>query len=123
MFDPDPQSGLGTWGEEPDDFTLHDGGLSSFSLSYPIPHILRRNYTLQPWFAFPLPHLIPDPALLANSTFAKSEISHTVNNFVGDFSALQLSIERFQVRGFLRTLSLVKLNNRGFRVITSLVMV
>lgn len=98
FLDPDPISGLGTWGDPSNDFSMHDGGFANFTLSYPSYHILRRNFTIQPWVDFAAPELLDDPALFANSTFTKAEVAKTVDGFVGDFAKMQESIETFQVR-------------------------
>jgi tyrosinase len=44
--DTDPESGIGGWGSPENDYQIAEGGFSrNFSLSYPIHHGLRRNYT------------------------------------------------------------------------------
>lgn len=85
VFDSHPEYGLGTWGDPTQDFSLQDGGFSDLSLSYPSAHILRRNFTIQPWVAINTPHLMKDPELYANTTFTQSEVRKIVDGFVGDF--------------------------------------
>ena len=54
--DSDPVSGLGGWGNPNDDFFVVDWGFkfSGTHVSYPSPHVIRRNLTLRP-FDFPIP--------------------------------------------------------------------
>lgn len=99
IFDSHPENGLGTWGDPAQDFSLQDGGFSGLSLSYPSAHILRRNFTIQPWVAINTPHLMKDPELYANTTFTQSEVRKMVDGFIGDFIGMQEYLETFQVRG------------------------
>lgn len=96
----DPQNGLGGWGDPSNDFQLTDGAFSSsssFQLSYPSPHSLRRNFTLQPYLNYRRPEFITDPTLQANVGFTKLEIEKTVTGFVGDFKGFQTYLEAIQV--------------------------
>ncbi|KAF9778931.1 Di-copper centre-containing protein [Thelephora terrestris] len=46
IFDPDPVSGLGGWGDPNDDYQITSGAFATdFPLTYPSPHRLRRQYT------------------------------------------------------------------------------
>lgn len=46
IFDPDPESGLGGWGIEDNDWEISTGAFADdFPLVYPAPHRLRRQYT------------------------------------------------------------------------------
>ncbi|TFY74831.1 hypothetical protein EWM64_g9182 [Hericium alpestre] len=97
--DPDPASGLGGWGDPARDFAVPDGGFSNLHLSYPVPHTLRRNFTLQPFLALDTPAIapfVPDPAMLANSTFTASEVEKMVGGFVGDFVGFQQYFEQYE---------------------------
>ncbi|KAJ7810278.1 Di-copper centre-containing protein [Mycena olivaceomarginata] len=90
--------GLGGWGDPNNDYRVPDGAFSSsssFRLSYPSPHTIRRNFTLQPYMNFPLPGFITDPLLEANATFTKGEIDKLTNGFVGDFKGFQTYFEAF----------------------------
>lgn len=102
MFkDSDPESGLGGWGDSAVDYSVPDGGFSSsssFRLSYPSPHTLRRNFTLRPWLNPPTPPgFITDPTLPANATFTKQEIDKLITGFKGDYKGFQAQFESFQV--------------------------
>jgi tyrosinase len=100
--------GLGGWGDPKNDYRVPDGAFSSsssFHLSYPSPHTIRRNFTLQPYMNFPLPAFITNPLLEANATFTKAEIEKLTNGFVGDFKGFQTYFEAFNV-GFLLYLGL-----------------
>ncbi|KAF7376539.1 Di-copper centre-containing protein [Mycena sanguinolenta] len=83
--DSDPDSGLGGWGDASTGYRVLDGAFSassSFQVSYPVPHTIRRNFTLFP--SFPIPavwnHTRP-----ANVTFTKSVVESLIDGFVGDF--------------------------------------
>jgi tyrosinase len=88
-------SGLGGWGDPARDYQVPLGGFSNLHLSYPSPHILRRNFTLQPWFAIAalVPEFIPDPSFMANVSFTNKEVKKMVNGFTGDFKGFQKYFE------------------------------
>src|SRR6266849_5731145 len=44
--DSDPKSGLGGWGDPNADYSVPDGAFHTLPLSYPLPHIIRRNFSL-----------------------------------------------------------------------------
>ncbi|KAJ7691048.1 Di-copper centre-containing protein [Mycena rosella] len=100
IFDADPESGLGGWGDPANDFRVPNGAFSNtsdFHLTYPSPHTLRRNYTLQPLLNFPLPGFLTaaDEQLDGNATFTPAERDKLVNGFVGDFKGFQSYFESF----------------------------
>lgn len=90
--DSDPKSGLGGWGDPTQDFAVTDGALSQFHLSYPSPHILRRNYTAQPYLTSKSP-LIPDKSILAEETFRKEDVERVVTTHDGDFKGFTADLE------------------------------
>jgi tyrosinase len=106
IFDPSPTSGFGGNGDPNNDYEITNGGFSTdFVRAYPVPHNIRRNFTLQPWanlgsggpFA---DHSKPpiDPEKLANTTFTNAEVQKLVEGFRGDFEGFQAHFEYFQVR-------------------------
>ena len=97
--DSDPKSGLGGWGDPTDDYEVPDGGFSEFHISYPAPHTLCRNFTLQPYLGPPasISPFLPNPAKYANASFTPEEVSKLVDGFVGDFKAFQAYFEAFEV--------------------------
>ncbi|EIM81714.1 Di-copper centre-containing protein [Stereum hirsutum FP-91666 SS1] len=96
MFqDSDPVSGLGGWGDSSKDFEVQDGAFSSFKLSYPAYHTLRRNFTLQPLVGDVGSAFISDPYADANASFTPAEVSKMVNGFVGDYEGMQAYMEGF----------------------------
>jgi tyrosinase len=103
MFkDSNPVSGLGGWGDPSNDVRVPDGAFSnksSFRLTYPSPHTLRRNWTMQPFLNFPLAGFMTDADehLDANATFTPAERDKLVNGFVGDFVGFQKYFEGFNV--------------------------
>jgi len=97
MFsDCNPQSGFGGWGDPFNDFTVTSGAFSSsssFRLAYPVPHALRRNFTLQPWLGSP-PGAYPQD-LQANVSLTRKEVMTMVHGFRGDFKGFQAYVEGF----------------------------
>ena len=97
--DSDPDSGLGGWGDPNADFTVTDGGFNEFHLSYPSPHILRRNFTLLAFDSSFLPaQFFLDPLEQANATFSASAIEALLDTSAGDYKGFQATLEGFQVR-------------------------
>lgn len=94
--DSPPASSLGGWGDPSRDYSISTGGFSSHHVSYPVPHTLRRNFTLQPYLNFGGP-FFPDLELEANATFTTEEVSKMVTGFEGDFKGFQKYFESFQV--------------------------
>ncbi|KAJ6461251.1 Di-copper centre-containing protein [Mycena vitilis] len=101
MFkDSDPVSGLGGWGDAANDIRVPDGAFSNastFRLTYPSPHSLRRNWTMKPFVDFPLAGFLSasDEQLDANATFTPAERNKLVNGFVGDYVGFQKYFEGF----------------------------
>ena len=84
FFDPDPSSGLGSWGDPKNDYQLTDGGLADVVVSYPVPHRIRRNYTLY----------YPDlPNFPLTNSFTPESLYALVHGFKGDFIAFQAHFE------------------------------
>ncbi|KAI0248310.1 Di-copper centre-containing protein [Lactifluus subvellereus] len=92
--DSDPLSGLGGWGEPNADFSVPDGGFRALHLSYPSPHILRRNFTLRP-FNIPLV-FFTEPQTIANSTFSASKIETLLETPAGHYKNFQAALEGFE---------------------------
>lgn len=91
--------GLGSWGDPKNDFQITTGGLKDIHLSYPVPHHIRRNFSLYPNFppGFSLPVGVPpiDPTLMLNTTFTSAVVNKTVNSNGGDYISFQAMIENF----------------------------
>jgi hypothetical protein len=98
--DSNDESGLGGWGDPNVDFSVADGGFRSLHLSYPSPHTLRRNFTLQPFREIPPPFdvFFPHSQKEANSSFLASEIEMILETSAGDFKGFQTVFEGFEVR-------------------------
>ena len=96
IFSDSPYDGLGSWGDPDNDFQISTGGLNEFRLAYPVPHNLRRNFTLQPFLhglAGTPPGVTIDPALMLNTTFTKENVDFILKSFAGDFIAFQTYTE------------------------------
>ncbi|KAH8978459.1 Di-copper centre-containing protein [Lactarius akahatsu] len=85
--DSDPQSGLGGWGNPKADYSVPDGGFRNLHLSYPSPHTVRRDFTLQPFGDLPLKE--------ANSSFLAPEIEKLLETPAGDYKSFQAAFEAF----------------------------
>ena len=96
--DSDPVSGLGGWGDPNADFRVPDGGFHKIPLSYPVPHTVRRNFTL---LSFDLPPPNPlhlDKLKLGNTSFTTSVVEAILGTPAGDFKEFQKALEAPQVR-------------------------
>ena len=100
--DSDPVSGLGGWGDPNADFSVPDGGFHSFHLSYPSPHILRRNFTLRPFDVSPL---MTKPQKIGNSSFSASVVKALLNTPAGDYKGFQKVLETFEVKSCIKVMS------------------
>ncbi|KAF8259519.1 Di-copper centre-containing protein [Lactarius quietus] len=98
LKDSNPESGLGGWGDPNADFRVSDGGFSSFHLTYPSPHTLRRSFTLKPFRGIPPPVdvFFPNPQKEANSSFLAPEIEKLLETSAGDYKGFQAAFEAFQ---------------------------
>lgn len=87
--------GLGSWGDPNNDFQISTGGLKDIKLAYPVPHRIRRNYTLYFPTDFPIPSGVPplDPTLMINTTFTSEVVDSVVNSNAGDYIKFQASLE------------------------------
>jgi len=95
IFSDSTFDGVGSWGDPENDFQISTGGLKDIILAYPVPHHIRRNFTLQPFVSgSPPPGAAPvDPLLMINTTFTKANVDFTTNSFTGDFVAFQNYLE------------------------------
>ena len=93
IFDPNTKSGFGGWGDPTNDFQITTGAFASdFVRAYPVPHGVRRNFTLlpgaggfgdgSPIYTNPLPTWIAPPYVEA-----------MVDGFPGDFLGFQALFE------------------------------
>jgi tyrosinase len=93
--DSNPVSGLGGWGNQTADYSVLDGGFSRLHLSYPVPHIVRRNYTLLP---FDFPYLFfTEPRKEGNASFSASVVESILQTSAGNFKSFHVSLEAFEV--------------------------
>ncbi|GJJ15377.1 hypothetical protein Clacol_009653 [Clathrus columnatus] len=91
----DPNIGFGNFGDEAHQQEVIDGALANFSLSYPYPHLLRREYFPYPWKNL-TPPWFTDPTLKVKDVISIDGISETINGFRGDFREFQTHFERMQ---------------------------
>lgn len=91
MWDADPTSGLGGWGNSSNDYSISDGGFSNMQVAYPIKHTIRRQYT-------PFPYLtwwwVPRPTEGAAVGIQESYVDAAINGYEGDFIGFQNATEK-----------------------------
>ena len=87
--------GLGSWGDPNNDFQISTGGLKDVMLAYPVPHRIRRNYTLHipSWFPLPTGVPAPDPTLMVNTTYTSEVVNRVVNSSTGDYISFDTTVE------------------------------
>ena len=95
IFSDSDYDGLGSWGDPNDDFQISTGGFKNLTFAYPIPHRIRRNYTLHFPPGFPGPTGLPpaDPTLMLNTTFTTDVVNSVVSSFTGDYVSFQATLE------------------------------
>ena len=91
-------SGAGGWGDPAHDFQLQAGGFRTLEVAYPVPHVVRRNFTLQPFLALSGIPLFTNISQYANESFTPAEVHKLVTWTPGDFVGFQFYMERPQVR-------------------------
>lgn len=93
IFDPDPESGFGGWGDPADDYQITTGAFSEdFLGAYPVPHRVRRQFTPQPFLGQQVPAPFTDQ-LLINTSFSTSHVEHLLNTADGDYKSFQAYFE------------------------------
>jgi tyrosinase len=98
--DSDPVSGLGGWGDPNADFSVPDGAFNAMMLAYPSPHILRRQFALQPFnLSYPL---YPEPLKFSNSTFSAAEVEAILETPSKRFKSFQARLDPPEVRAWIR---------------------
>ncbi|QRV83597.1 tyrosinase [Ceratobasidium sp. AG-Ba] len=93
IWDPDPISGLGTWGNAANDWTITNGGFAKMNVSYPITHNIRRQYTPYPYLTW---WWVARPQEAAAETIKQSYVDAAINGYVGDFRGFQNATEKAQ---------------------------
>ncbi|KAG8745121.1 hypothetical protein FRC10_008732 [Ceratobasidium sp. 414] len=100
IFDADPVYGIGTWGKKENDWHITDGAFNESVRAYPVPHIIRRQWTPQPFgvnLIFPFEY--PDKKLFANETATHKNMQHMIDNFRGDSDAFFGAMEGVRAQG------------------------
>ncbi|KAG9083148.1 hypothetical protein FRC06_004681 [Ceratobasidium sp. 370] len=93
MWDPDPTSGLGTFGDPNNDYYVKNGGFANLTVAYPIPRPIRRQYTPYPYLAW---WWVPRPQEAAVATIGTSFVDAAINGFDGNFIGFQNATEKAQ---------------------------
>jgi len=85
VFESDPEYGLGTWGTEESGWVVTDGAFANQIRACPIPHLVRRQFTPQPFVKnLILRFEYSNKTAFANETFTPDAIELLVDNFEGD---------------------------------------
>lgn len=95
----DPVSGLGGWGDPNSDWEVPDGAFSTIEVAYPVPHIVRREYTYQPFDSND--PLFLQPLLVGNASFSASVIQAILGTAAGDYKGFQTMLEAVEVRAWI----------------------
>ena len=98
IFSDSEYDGLGSWGDPDNDVQLCTGGFKDIVVAYPVPHHIRRNYTLYPTGlppGFPRPTGAPplNPLLMFNTTFTSKVVNNTLSSTPGNYSNFQATLE------------------------------
>lgn len=96
IFSDSPYDGLGSWGGPDNDHQILTGAFKNFTLAYPVPHNIRRNYTPQPFLAGAIggpPGVYANPDLVISTTFTKKNVDFILGSFGGDYVAFQTYTE------------------------------
>ena len=99
IFSGSEYDGIGTWGDPSNDYQLYDGGLKDIVVAYPVPHHIRRNFTVQPFIDGPFLSAngppLPYFALKMNVTFTKDIVEALIDGFTGDYFSFHATLENF----------------------------
>jgi len=82
----DPKTGFGGWGDPDNDFQITDGPFAeNFTVAYPVPHKIRRNYTEKGYRANPFGDGTPVPQGPFWNLFTQAGTDEMVKGYSGDF--------------------------------------
>ena len=104
IFSDSDYDGLGSWGDPSNDYQIYTGALKDMKVAYPVPHNIRRNYTLQPFLGSGSNSssssstngpASPASTLMVNTTFTSDVVNNTVSSFTGDYISFQANVESF----------------------------
>jgi len=98
IFNDSPKSGFGGWGDPNNDFQITTGALAhDFQVAYPVPHRIRRNYTVK----FEIPDLFGDGTPPAPGElwkyFTSAIRKELIQGYVGDFDGFHAAFENVTV--------------------------
>ena len=94
IFNDSPKSGFGGWGDPNDDYQITTGALAQdFKVAYPVPHRVRRNYTVKVEIADPFGDGTPPPPDEVWKYFTPASQKELIQGYVGDFEGFQTEFE------------------------------
>lgn len=84
--------GVGGWGDPNNDFQISTGSFKDVIRAYPIPHHIRRNYTIRPYLGDP--NAPADlQSYMINQTMTKEALDYVLTSFDGDFLSFDAFLE------------------------------
>jgi len=94
IFNDSPKSGFGGWGDPNDDFQITTGAFAhDFRVAYPVPHRVRRNYTVKVDITDPFGDGTPPPPDEVWKNFTPDSQKKLIQGYVGDFGGFQADFE------------------------------
>ncbi|KAG8688177.1 hypothetical protein FRC09_013063 [Ceratobasidium sp. 395] len=100
IFEANTTYGLGTWGAAANDWVIKDGAWAKTIRAYPVPHIIRRQWTPQPFrtnYIFPFEYPLKDK--FANETASPAAVQTLIDSFEGDFDSFGAAVEGTRAQG------------------------
>ena len=98
IFNDSPTSGLGGWGDPNDDYQITTGAFAhDFEVAYPVPHRIRRNYTLTVDITDPFGDGTPPPPGEVWKYFTPASQKKLIQGYIGDFEGFHADFESVTV--------------------------
>ena len=87
-------SGFGGWGDPADDYQITTGAFANdFQVAYPVPHKVRRNYTMKSANPDPFGDGTPPAPKPFWNYFTRESQQTLIDGYIGDFVGFQAQLE------------------------------
>jgi hypothetical protein len=94
IFNDSPTSGFGGWGDPANDYQITTGAFAKdFEVAYPVPHMIRRNYTSRSANPNPFGDGTPPAPDAFWNYFTRESQDTLINGYIGDFEGFQTQLE------------------------------
>ena len=94
IFNDSPTSGFGGWGNPADDYQITTGAFAeNFTVAYPVPHKIRRNFTGASGNPDPFGDGTPSAPGAIWNYFTPASQQALVSGYVGDYQSFQTQFE------------------------------